>query len=577
MPSPPGPSRRRVTLVGAVSLALVALALAWGLWRASVLAWLSDDGFISFRYAEHLVAGHGLVYNVGERVEGYTNLLWTLLLAAAMALGVPPEVSSQALGIAVWLALVLVLVVRSWRRSGGARPFLPLAAALVLLMEDYQTWATGGLETSLFTLLVVGGLLLATRADARTRDLVLAAMLLALAVATRPDGVIFAAIAVAGTGWAQPGAVPRQRLTLLGAIVIPLAVAGAALVAWKLAYYDDLFPTAFYSKSALDPYHGQGWYYIGLFLLKNWFIIPLTLLLLAGALRARGAAALLVRRHVLLLLAAGLFLLYVAHSGGDFMFARRVLPAMPLLFLVLEDWLVTLPGRLLPTAALVLAAAGLLLPYPVFTPPGERRHGIADEPSFYPPALMEARRVQALVAAEAFKGMPVRAAFEGGMCVFGYYSRLPYLVEMTGLTQYSLAKAPLMARGHVGHEKVASDEWLADHDIHFVFSQVPPPISRGGPLRIDEIAFGEALRARIVIYDEAMMDRLRKDPRVAFTPIEVTLREAQHLIAIASPEEARRIYAALERYYFRRAGPSKQAQADALRRQVEARRAPGTR
>ena len=36
---------------------------------------------------------------------------------------------------------------------------------------------------------------------------------------------------------------------------------------------------------------------------------------------------------------------------------------------------------------------------------------------------------------------------EGGMCVFGYYSRLPYLVEMTGLTQYSLAKAPLMARG----------------------------------------------------------------------------------------------------------------------------------
>jgi arabinofuranosyltransferase len=576
VPSPSAPSRRRVTLVGAVSLVLVALAVAWGLWRAIVLAWLSDDGFISFRYAEHLVSGHGLVYNVGERVEGYTNLLWTLLIAAAMALGIAPEASSHVLGILFWLALVAVLAWRSWRPA-APRSFVPLAAALVLLMGDYQTWATGGLETSLFTLLAVTGVLLASRANASVRGLALAGVLLAAAVATRPDGVIFAAVAVAGTGWVQAGAMPRQRVALLTAILLPLALAGAALVAWKLAYYGDLFPTAFYAKSALDPYHAQDWYYIYLFLKKNWFIAPLTLVLLAGSLVTRGASGLVTRRHIVLLAAGGLFLAYVAHSGGDFMFARRVLPALPLVFVVLEDWLVALPGRLLPATAVALTALGVLAPYPVYTQPGQRLRGIADEPSFYPPALMEARRVQALVAAQALAGLPVRAALEGGMCVFGYYSRLPYLVEMTGLTQYSLAKTPLMARGHVGHEKTASDDWLTEHNIHFVFSHLPPPISRGGPLRVDEIAFGDALKARIWTYDEALMSRLRRDPRVAFTPIEVTLREAERHIAAAPYDEARRIYAVLERYYFRGAGPAKQAQADALRRQVEARRPPGTR
>ena len=36
----------------------------------------------------NLVRGQGLEFNAGERVEGQTNLPWTLLLAGAMALGI---------------------------------------------------------------------------------------------------------------------------------------------------------------------------------------------------------------------------------------------------------------------------------------------------------------------------------------------------------------------------------------------------------------------------------------------------------------------------------------------------------
>lgn len=156
------------------------------------------------------------------------------------------------------------------------------------------------------------------------------------------------------------------------------------------------------------------------------------------------------------------------------------------------------------------------------------------------------------------------------MCMFGYYSGLPYLAEMTGLTQYSLAKAPLEARGHVGHEKVADSGWMTAHDIHFIFAQEPAD-PRAEP-RVDEIVFGGILKARIWTYVDAIMDPLRGHPDVRFVPIEGTLREARRHIETASPDEARRIYDVLHRYYFRSAGPEKKPLADALRRQVEARR-----
>ena len=76
---------------------LVALApLAWLIWRFDFLV---DDAFISFRYARNLALGHGLVFNVGESppVEGYTNFLWVLMLAAVETLGWDPALWSRAL------------------------------------------------------------------------------------------------------------------------------------------------------------------------------------------------------------------------------------------------------------------------------------------------------------------------------------------------------------------------------------------------------------------------------------------------------------------------------------------------
>ncbi|MDQ6739848.1 MAG: hypothetical protein M3021_05655, partial [Actinomycetota bacterium] len=60
----------------AIALLCFGFALAYD-------SFLPDDSYITYRYAQNLPAGHGLVFNLGERVLSTTTPLYTLLLAAA--------------------------------------------------------------------------------------------------------------------------------------------------------------------------------------------------------------------------------------------------------------------------------------------------------------------------------------------------------------------------------------------------------------------------------------------------------------------------------------------------------------
>ena len=61
-------------------------------------SFIGDDAYISFRYARNLIEGHGLVWNPGEYVEGYTNFSWVMWVAAGMWAGISPEVFSASPG-----------------------------------------------------------------------------------------------------------------------------------------------------------------------------------------------------------------------------------------------------------------------------------------------------------------------------------------------------------------------------------------------------------------------------------------------------------------------------------------------
>ena len=114
----------RATLATAVGCAAVVVA---GVVVAALRRFVQDDAFISFRYAKNLADGVGLVWNVGERVEGYTNFLWTVLMAPSFKIGVDVVVWSWALSIACFAAVLLMI--STWR---GATAFARFAAAGLL-------------------------------------------------------------------------------------------------------------------------------------------------------------------------------------------------------------------------------------------------------------------------------------------------------------------------------------------------------------------------------------------------------------------------------------------------------------
>ena len=85
-------SRSYHRLLGLGLPALLCVLNAWRMRGHTV-----DDAYISFRYARNFARGWGLVYNAGERIEGYTNFLWTVLIGIAIRLGLEPIVTAKVL------------------------------------------------------------------------------------------------------------------------------------------------------------------------------------------------------------------------------------------------------------------------------------------------------------------------------------------------------------------------------------------------------------------------------------------------------------------------------------------------
>lgn len=440
------------------------LAIVTAVLVARHFTWLSDDAFISFRYADNLARGLGLVFNEGERVEGYTNLLWTLWLAVASAASIDLEAWSIFWSIAFHAGTVGLLC---WNaRPGRGRALVVPAAAIVLAAHrDVAVFATSGLETAQFTFLGVAGYLTAARA-ARARAWAGAGVLFALATLCRPDGVVlFAAAAL----WAA--AVRRPGIRPLVTFAAPFAVIVGALTAWRWTYYGDVLPNTYYAKSAELAWWEQGFFYLGLYARQYGVVVAAGALGLALAAvdrlrdRARAPAADPVLLAGMMVIA---YALAVARAGGDFMHARLLVPVTPLLLVCGESLLPRLAGgrvRLAQLAKTAVAAATVAFwPAPVTGSGGLR--GIVDERDFYvnvSPGAGVGRRALGEALRPWLEGLPVTVAFVGTEARAIYYARPRAAIECeTGLTDRWIARQKITGRGRPGHEKWAPPSYILD-------------------------------------------------------------------------------------------------------------------
>ena len=541
----------RTWLGRAISYTFLTLALAGGLWMAHQQASLVDDSFISFRYARNFVDGHGLVFNVGERVEGYTNFLWVVLVAALMRI---TRLDAPVIGLwlcPLFLVSNLTVVHFVGRRLCGAnswKPYIPLAALVLASHWAFTSFGTTGMETmaaSTFVLAGAGALLLRSR----RLSAFLPALFFILAALTRPDHGLFyacgglALLAVViqraiaarnahGTPTTTTRLDLKEAAILLALYAAPFVVY-ALYMGWKVDYYGSLLPNTYYAKSADQAYYSQGLTYAATFYLGSHFFIQTILFGVWVLWRSRRPG--LLGFKVFTGASVVLYNLYVIKVGGDFMYGRFYLSLLPLCLLGAEALFYNAAvGPALPISrrrtAAAAALAGLLATSAVglhLIGPNKIRWGIADEGSVYrleqlsPPVVHHPNfRVGTLFGtALADRGITPFVATTG-IGMLGYYSKLP-VIDIRGLTDVTVARAELQQRGRPGHEKRASNEYMVQRGVRFLRWKVHRKHDR-----IVRLTMGRNMGKtwRILVYDRDLMQRMAREvPEIDFVDFEAHL------------------------------------------------------
>jgi hypothetical protein len=219
---------------------------------AALGAWQVDDAGITFAYARNLASGHGLVSQPGlAPVEGFSNPLWTLLVAAMWKAGVfSAQWTSKALAFA-FDSLTLWLIARDLARRAAS--FWGVALPLVLLAAcpPLVIWTFSGLENALLALLVTS-LVITSVGVGPPRDR-RAGVLAGLIALTRPDGIVWLALhplTIAIEEWRRargPDAIAPIARRIVHVLVGFVPVFGAWMV-FRLAYYGDWAPNTLHAK-----------------------------------------------------------------------------------------------------------------------------------------------------------------------------------------------------------------------------------------------------------------------------------------------------------------------------------------
>ena len=284
--------------------------LLWGLPPITMLlvglqhgTLFTDDAYITFRYAENLAAGHGLVFNPGEPVLGTSTPLFAFILAGLKTAGISVITAAHWLGL---LSMTLVVVILQLLARRSVSP--PVTAALgmcVALHPDSAFVANSGMETAMSMALVFGGLLLALRGRWN-----LAGGVGAAAYLMRPDGLLIV-IFVAGLMWFRDRSKVYQPLVVAGLVVAPW-------LAYATATYGSPLPHSIEAKQLIHPAMPSQ------ILIGLWWLLTKSLpLKIFFGLGSMGAALALFKRSELALVV----LWMGAYSGG--LIASGIEPKFP--------------------------------------------------------------------------------------------------------------------------------------------------------------------------------------------------------------------------------------------------------
>jgi len=447
------------SLLAAACVVAVFVASAQAFHFAGLAEWEgNDDAYISFRYAQNFEQGHGLVFNAGEeRVEGYSNFLYTLMIAAGMKAGGVDLAYYYALAINIAAVFLLCILI-----AGAAHLRLTVklgAIVLTSLTPAIAFWTTSGLEAVPVAAVQLGIVLSVEqvcRFGPRRRRVAALAALCVLSSLLRADGFLVPALALVYLAL-------HHRIT---AIQIGAATAACNIgyFAWRYGYYGGLLPMTYHAKVSgmiserLESAHG---------VMQT--IFWQTGIYLALAILFAGAAACLWQqsgqfwripfRYWLI----GAWLSYWYYIGGDIYYDRFLIVFFPLAWITLSEaihW--SLSEEFAPKQWMLASLATALLVVVVLTPRWmtyEAQSIFHNRGGSFPGEYLR------------------RAQFEGKTLAIDAAGKIPFVsglrtIDMFGLNDPHIGRSPASEGAYVlGHTKT---------DMEYVLDREPELIAAWG-------------------------------------------------------------------------------------------------
>jgi hypothetical protein len=272
---------------------------------------------------------------VGEYIEGYTNLLMTLLMSVAAfffekryaVLAIQLVGILFTLGTAFFALQTLKILAKS-PMGETFRIYAYVLFAIILLFYPLNYWSLLGMETGLLSLLLSAGvlcsMLYAEKLDSKYLWPMTACF--GLAYLTRNDSLLFAALTYL---YLTQTLKDRTRIPAFFASGLSYGLFGIGQTLFRWFYYGSIVPNTYTLKLVGMPLTerlANGWGFVQIFLKESWFVLLFAILVL------------LIKPSLKKFYLFGFFLIsiiYQVYVGGDpWPYWRIMAPTMPFVFIL---------------------------------------------------------------------------------------------------------------------------------------------------------------------------------------------------------------------------------------------------
>ena len=229
-----------------VAKALIFLLLAATSYLLYITAWVGEDSYIDWRAAGHFLAGNEPVFNVGERVQVFSNTLFFFVIAGI-------EFFLHNIFLSVCIASYVFTMLAIWLQLKLSK--FDLLASMAILFcytacKGIMDFSISGLENPLSYLLIsaLGYIQFSGRYTALNR-LYLSTLVGGLLMVNRQDTLLFfAPLFMYNSYWVWQGLASWRAVP---AIIARLLVFSMPFWAWHLFsifYFGYPFPNTYYAK-----------------------------------------------------------------------------------------------------------------------------------------------------------------------------------------------------------------------------------------------------------------------------------------------------------------------------------------